>query len=264
MKLWTSLMCAVAVLVFVAAPILAADTPKAEAKKDAPKAEAKADAPKAAEAAKPALEGDLAILARETKLSDEQQVKVLEAVAVAKAEMTAWETKNKAKIDAFRAAGEAAQKAQDQAAFTKAMTEFQPLRDEIRALRAKHEEAILGILTPEQKMTWMGFVIGTQLNAQLQALGLTPEQQSKVRALSEAAAKELVAVKGSDEAAQKARVEIQAKLFAGIRESVLTAEQKAKITPPAAAPAPAMPGAAAPAPAAPAPAAPAPAAPAKK
>jgi Spy/CpxP family protein refolding chaperone len=241
------------------------------AKAEAPKPEApKTEAPKAEEPKKPALEGEMAVLAKECKLSDEQQAKLIQVAAEANAEVQQWQKTNAAKLEAFRKAVQAAQEAGDQEAMKKAYADILSLREESRALMMKHQNAIAAVLTPEQKVAWQGYRLFVDVVSDLKAIvNLTDEQAPKVRPLCEEAAKDLAAIKDEGEAGVKARMAVQEKLLTGIKEKVLMPEQRttleAKLAPPPETPAPApeKPAEKAPAPAAEKPAAETPAAPAE-
>jgi Spy/CpxP family protein refolding chaperone len=279
MTRWTWLLCALGALVLVVGPAMAADPAKEPAKTDevkapeaakaeAPKAEApKTEAPKAEEpkkaeeAKKPVLEGQLADMAKECKLSDEQQAKLLQVATEANAEIQQWQKTNADKLEAFRKAVQAAQESGDQEAMKKAYTDIMSLREESRALMMKHQNAIAAILTAEQKVAWQGYRLFVDVVSDLKGIvNLTDEQAPKVRPLCEEAAKDLTAIKDEGEAGMKARMAVQEKLLTGIKEKVLTPEQRtmleAKLAPPEMpAPAPEKPAEKAPAPAAEKPAA---------
>lgn len=234
MKRWTWMLCGLTALVFMASAAIAADAPKA----DAPKADAKADAPNAdpkAEA-KAAIEAEMAIMVRECKLTEEQQKKFMEAVTAAQATMADWEKANADKLAAFKKAQAAAVEAKDEAAFKKAIDDARPMLEENRALGMKQEATIMGVLTPEQQNTWRGFMLCQQISGQLRRIGLTDEQVTKLRPLCDGAAKELAAVKGEGEEAMKAQAAVFEKLRGAIKDTVLTAEQKAVLEPPVAPP----------------------------
>ena len=117
MKCWTWFLSAALVAIVAVAPILAADAPAAapkapEAKKAdtpaAPKAEGAVAAP-----AKPGVEGDLAVMVRECKLTDEQTTKLSEAANAIMVQLTEWQKTNADKMAGFQKAFEAARAAND-------------------------------------------------------------------------------------------------------------------------------------------------------
>ena len=209
---------AAAVLMLATTAALAADAP--------PKAK------KPAEAKKPALEGDLAVMAKECKLSEAQQAKLASTAAEAKTAMEAWEKKNAEKLDAFKKARGAAIEAKDHAALKKVMDDIRPLIEENRALQTNHQNAIMALLTPEQKVALQGFALSIEMAAQLKSFNLTEAQSAKVRTMCDLAAKDLAQIKGEGEDAMTAQRAILDKLALGIKDNVLTAEQKALLAPP--------------------------------
>lgn len=280
---WLSL---VAVTMPAAAVLSAAEAPPPPAApaapaapaSPAPAAAAPASPSPAAPVARPALDGELLAMVNECRLTPDQQTQLLDLAQSVQAEAAAWESANVQRVAALQQAGRAAQQAQDQAAFERVKADAQPLMQERLALAVKHQKALLGILSPEQKDTWIGYMIHRQMMSSLQVLSPTQEQTSKIRQLCDAAAKEvndlkLEELEAAASAAQKpgakpedaqkardaftdglkARSAIAEKLRVAVKDTVLTPEQKAaleKLTtpppgagavPPPAAPAPAPP-----------------------
>jgi Spy/CpxP family protein refolding chaperone len=244
MKLLTWLLC---VVLAAATAAWAPSPPSSEAgapAKQAPETEkadpaapapAKTDAPKApATAALPSADGDLALMIKECKLTDEQVAKLNTAAAAAMAEMTQWQQANAEKLGSFQKAADAARQTQDEPAFRKVLTDAQPLIQERAALIMKSQKAILDILTPDQKQVWMGFVAYRQLTAPLARANLTPEQETKIRALCNEAAKEINDIKAEGPEALQAQGTILTKVVSTIRDQILTAEQRAIVMPPVA------------------------------
>ena len=244
MKLLTWLLC---VVLAAATAAWAPSPPSSEAgapAKQAPETEkadpaapapAKTDAPKApATAALPSADGDLALMIKECKLTDEQVAKLNTAAAAAMAEMTQWQQANAEKLGSFQKAADAARQTQDEPAFRKVLTDAQPLIQERAALIMKSQKAILDILTPDQKQVWMGFVAYRQLTAPLARANLTPEQEAKIRALCNGAAKEIGEIKAEGPESIQAQGAILTKVVSAIRDQILTAEQRAILMPPAA------------------------------
>ncbi len=242
-------LCAVVLAMLVAAPALIAAAPDNEAKpaeaaKTAPPAKAdapaKTDAPAKADDAKTSvIDEESALLAKEAKLTPEQKVKLAEAVAAAKTAMDAWDKANEAKVQAFNKALAAAREAKDRVAFQKALDDARPMLAESRALQQKHYKATMSILTPEQKATWIGYVLWNDMTGQCKPLKLTAEQTAKLRTLCNATGKELAALPEGDtitEADMKTRQAIQQKMVTSFVDSILTAEQRETMKGPAAPP----------------------------
>jgi len=213
----------------------AKQAPEAEKANPAAPAPAKTDAPAPpATAAPPSANGDLALMIKECKLSDEQVAKLNKAATAAMAEISQWQQANAEKLGSFQKAADAARQAQDEAAFRKVLTDAQPFIQERAALIMKSQKAIVDVLTPDQKQVWMGFVAYRQLTAPLARANLTPEQEAKIRALCNGAAKEIGEIKAEGPEAVQSQGAILAKVVSTIRDEVLTAEQRAIVMPPAA------------------------------
>lgn len=212
----------------------AKQSPEVKKADPAAPAPAKTDAPKApATAAPPSASGDLALMIKECKLTDEQIGNLNTTAATAMAEIAQWQQANAEKLGSFQKAY-AARQAQDEAAFRKALTDAQPMLQERAALIMKSQKAILDVLTPDQKQVWMGFVAYRQLTAPLARANLTPEQEAKIRGLCNGAAKEIGELKAEGPEAIQAQGAILSKAISTIRDQVLTAEQRAIVMPPAA------------------------------
>jgi Spy/CpxP family protein refolding chaperone len=213
----------------------AKNAPEAEKANPAAPAPAKTDAPAPpATAASPSADGDLALMIKECKLSDEQVAKLNTAATAAMAEIAQWQQANAEKLGSFQKAADVARQAQDEAAFRKVLSDAQPLVQERAALIMKSQKAILDVLTPDQKQVWMGFVAYRQLTAPLARANLTPEQEAKIRALCNGAAKEIGEIKAEGPEAIQAQGTILAKVVSTIRDQILTAEQRAILMPTAA------------------------------
>jgi putative methionine-R-sulfoxide reductase with GAF domain len=227
-----TLLLSVAFALALAACAVAADAPAAEAAK--PEA-APAEKPAAGEAAKePVLEGEALTLAREAKLDDAQQKKLAKTDADIRGEIQAWETANADKLKAFMEARQQAVQDNNQAAYQKVMQDAQPLLAPYTAILAKHRQAVQDLLTPEQKNLWQGYMLSQQVMDDLGPLGLADEQKTKIRGLCGEASKQLSAVEGQDAAAMQKRQAVLSQLGQTIVGTILTAEQKARIQPPAA------------------------------
>lgn len=218
--MWT--LCVAALVALALAPVVLGAEPKAATEPAAQPAPG--DEPKA--------ENEKTILAREAGLNAEQKARLDKTVAEAQATMTAWEKANEAKIQVFNQAVAAARQAQDQDAFRKAVTDAKPLLQERRDIQVKYDKQIMDILTADQKATWIGFLLSGNMTRQAKPLNLTPEQVAKVRALCNAAGKELIALPEPKEGDPndpgiQARMAVQQKLMADFTGTVLTDEQKA-------------------------------------
>ena len=234
MKCWTWFLSAAIVAVVAVAPILAADAPAAapkapEAKADAiatPKAEGAAAAP-----AKPSVEGDLAVMVRECKLTDEQATKLADAANAIMVQLAEWQKANADKMAGFQKAFEAARAANDEAAMAKVRTDATPAMQERMAVIMKGQKGMMQILTPEQRATWLGFITFRQLMGGMAAVDLTTEQLTKIREICNASGKEMDTIKDEGEAGMAALMKVRTSLLTNVRENVLTVEQRAKMPP---------------------------------
>ncbi len=183
--------------------------------------------PTAAEPKKAGLEGEMALMATECKLSPEQVAKLTEIDAAARAESEKWQKANADKLDAFTKARNAAAMANDQTAYLKAMEDIRPQMEEVRALRTKYQTQISDLLTADQKITWQSYMTWRTVTGELkQLVNLTDDQAAKIRPMCDAAAKDMAAIKDETETGIKARVTIQNDLLNKIRDTILTPEQK--------------------------------------
>jgi Spy/CpxP family protein refolding chaperone len=238
MRCWTWFLSAALLVAVAIAPVLAADAPAAapEAKKaDAPTDPA---APAAPAPAKPVVEGDLAVMVRECKLTDEQVTKMAAAATAVMQQLVEWQKANNEKLAAHQKAFEAARAASDQAAMAKVQSDAMPLLQERMALITKGQKGMLDILTPEQRSTWLGFITFRQLMVPLAQINLTGEQLTKIREICNAAGKEVGEVKDEGEAGAAAMMKIRTTLLSDVREKILTPEQRTKMEPPPVAPTP--------------------------
>jgi Spy/CpxP family protein refolding chaperone len=246
MKCRTWFLSAALLIIVTVAPVLAADAPAAapEAKKaDAPAAPA---APAAAAPAKPPVEGDLAVMVRECKLTDEQVTKLAESANSIMLQLAEWQKTNADKLAGFQKAFETARTANDEAAMTKVRTDAMPVMQERMTLIMKGQKGMMDILTPEQRATWLGFITFRQLMAGMAAVDLTSEQLTKIREICNATGKDIDGIKEEGEAGMAAMMKVRTALLDNIREKVLTAEQRAKMPAPTAAIPPAGPAGATP------------------
>jgi Spy/CpxP family protein refolding chaperone len=216
MRCWTWFLSAALLVAVAIAPVLAADAPAAapEAKKaDAPTDPA---APAAPAPAKPVVEGDLAVMVRECKLTDEQVTKMAAAATAVMQQLVEWQKANNEKVQ----------------------SDAMPLLQERMALITKGQKGMLDILTPEQRSTWLGFITFRQLMVPLAQINLTGEQLTKIREICNAAGKEVGEVKDEGEAGAAAMMKIRTTLLSDVREKILTPEQRTKMEPPPVAPTP--------------------------
>ena len=218
MKRWLWCLCAVAVL--AATPAFAQDEGAEKPKRQRPRREKPARD-------KGALRGEYAMMARECKLTEEQVALLKEKLAARAAEEAAWRKDNAAKLEEAQKAMKAAREAKDREAVKRAAEEHKTVLAERNKIVAKHMEAIMGILTPEQKEAWTGFTTYRTMMRSFSRLDLSEDQKAQVREMCTAAAKDVMSVDASD---RKARGQAMNKLRKEIADKVLTEEQRGKMT----------------------------------
>jgi hypothetical protein len=217
--------------------LIPAVAPAGEAK-PAEKAEAK---PAETAEAKPAetpvsseLTGEHALMAREVGMTEDQQQQVVKIVSDANLALSEWRATNKKKIDEANEALGEARRAGDRDALQRALANAQPLFRERFAIQRRYQQKIMDVLTEKQRVQWVGFVLWRTLTGQAQALDLTPEQSDQARAMSDAAAKKLVALpdgEAASEAETQAARTIQRTLVEEFVEQVLTEAQRESLKP---------------------------------
>jgi Spy/CpxP family protein refolding chaperone len=97
------------------------------------------------------------------------------------------------------------------------------LQDDLQLLINEHQVLIDQALTPEQRLAWEGYKLHRVLDPRLRSLALTDDQQDKIKALFDAAAKSLAELKDG-----KMVPTLQGQFFRKIISDVLTDTQVAK------------------------------------
>lgn len=165
------------------------------------------------------------VLASEVKLTDEQKAKLAEKVASAQAALSKWDKDNAARRDAAVAELEKTREGSDPAAIDAAMFKVQAIRAEREKAEADQQAAVLAVLTGEQKNSWEGYKLYAGLLSVFGKFDLDLNQMDKVRAMSNAAAKDLAGA--TDEAA---RADGRKKLMTAVIAEVLSDRQRDQIT----------------------------------
>jgi len=213
MRRYALVLCGLAVLLLAC--------PSAVAKKDKPKAEGKAKKDKPKKGNKGKLRGYYAIMAGVLELTDEQKDKMTEAITARDAALAEWDEGEDGKklAELVKKAKEA-----DKDAARGLRKEAAALRKERAELEAAQKAKIMEVLTEEQKVKWEGHLLYTQMMRQFKKVGLTKEQEGKIRALCAAKGAEAIAAAGDRKALKKLRAD----LAAAISADVLTEEQRTK------------------------------------
>jgi Spy/CpxP family protein refolding chaperone len=172
----------------------------------------------------------------ECKLTAEQQATLKEKVAAKIAALEAWNKDNAEKLKAAEDAQKATRSGTDDAAKKKAGADLKALQTARDAATAQADEAILAVLTPDQKIAWEGSKLCQATIAKYRKANLTEDQLAKVKSVCLAGAKELAAAQGDDRKAKTARSVVPLKIRFAIDEVILTPEQREAVAPPAPAP----------------------------
>jgi hypothetical protein len=222
---WAFLAAALLTVLPAVAPLSAAEKAETSEAKPAAKAEAKP----AEKGETPELTGEHAVMAREVNLTEKQKKQVAETVAEANEALAAWRQANLAKIESTNASLMKARQAGDREALREALADAQPLFRERHTIQQKYQKKIMDVLTDKQEVQWLGFVLWRTLTGQAKALDLTPEQSDQARALSDAAAKQLLDLPDEGEATPadaRAAQTIQKDLVDQFVQEVLTDTQR--------------------------------------
>jgi Spy/CpxP family protein refolding chaperone len=204
---------AAAALIVTASLALAAETPPA---------------PKKPEPAK-AMSGDAALMIAECKLTAEQKAKLLDASNASLKAITEWNQANSPKLASLQKALAAAREAGNTQEVQRLQAEAQALTQQMRDLVRKGQQAVLAILTPEQRLSWREFQLYRQVMRNLQATNLTPLQAGKCRAMCREAAPELAGISGEGEESLRARDLILQRILDRAKKEILTPEQQAAL-----------------------------------
>ncbi|MFO8013438.1 MAG: hypothetical protein R6X20_09050 [Phycisphaerae bacterium] len=231
----TALACAMLAVMLMPVAAPAGEAESAEQTETAPPAEAEtAEAPPAETPVSPELTGEHAAMAREVNLTEAQQQQVIQIVSEANQALMQWRAMHKKQIDEANEALGKARRAGDRDALQRALAEAQPLFRKRFEIQQKYQQKVMDVLTDKQEVQWVGFVLWRTLTGQAEALDLTPEQSEQTRAMSNAAAKKLVAL-SDDEAATAADAQaaqtIQKNLVDEFVEQVLTDAQRKALKP---------------------------------
>ena len=193
----------------------------AKAKRDKPKREKK---PRGNKGDKGGLRGEHAMMAKVLNLTDTQKAQLAEKLKACAEETKKWREANADKLAEIKKQQAEAKKNKDKDAMKKIAAQSKELRAEEAKNRGAATAAAMSILTPEQKAQWAGFALYRQVVGKFKKVELTDEQDKKVRDMCNATAKDL------PEDDKKARGKAYKELTTSIIESILTAEQKTKMT----------------------------------
>jgi len=165
---------------------------------------------------KPLLRGEYAIMAAACELSQDQQKRIADMLAMREKELA----EPNEKVKAAAAERVKAKTSRDKEAMEKATARWRAAVAERTKLWKQWSRDILGVLTPEQQAKWHEFTVMRQIKRQFAGAEFTPEQLDRIKS----AYVELST--GVDMDDDKARRQAMARLTARIREQILTEDQK--------------------------------------
>ena len=221
-----------AAMVFI--PAAAPVAKGGEAESPAKQEEAKGEAAEPAEGAEGATEltGRNATLAREAGLDEAQKKQLADVLAEAGQAMIKWQEENREAIQAANKALGDARQAADADALKQALADAQPLMQARSALQEKYNKKIRDILTPQQEVKWLGYVMYDQMTQQADAMGLTGKQLKETRALCDETAKQLAGMPAPTEASaedSKKAMVLQQAMVRKFVDEILTEDQRKQL-----------------------------------
>lgn len=198
------------------------------------------------------VQAEMDLLFAECKVTEEQQNKLREKFKVRQDALEAWDKANAEKMTAVQTAVAETRKGTDTEARKRAGADLKALQVEREQAGAEAEQAILEVLTDEQKKQWHGARLAQTTLARYKKDNLTDEQITKIKSACGIAANELSALTGEDKKEKQERSTVEKCLKWAIENVILTPEQRGEASNPGAMP-PADPADAPPAEPAPAP-----------
>jgi len=166
------------------------------------------------------LRGEYAILASECNLTPEQKEQLAAKLKASKEAVEAWEQQNGQKVKDLQAKMKAAKEAGNTDEAKTIAQEVKTLLTDRARLAEGNMDAVLAMLTPEQKVKWNAFRLYRAAMQKYKRLGLSEDQTAKVRALADETAK------ASDPADEKAAKTAMMTLAEKVEKDILTAEQR--------------------------------------
>ena len=163
-------------------------------------------------------------MAKVVTLTADQQPKFDAAVTALETALQDFDTKNN--MSQLRADRSAAQKAGDKDKVKDLTAQIKPLEDQRKALEAPLKQAIIDVLTPEQKHTWSVYEVQTGIDNRLKKLILTDDQKTKIKGLVETAVSDRDKIAATDERGRRA---VMTKLYDDIEQTVLTDDQRTQL-----------------------------------
>ncbi len=137
---------------------------------------------------KPSPQGQVAVMSKLLKLSDEQVTQLIEQVAAMRTAMTDWNDKHKDQLAKLNSDLEAAKAAGDRQQIMRLQWQQRALADERAAVQTDGQRKMLAILTPEQQITWNANQLLQQSDFAMvqKSVQLTPDQLAQLIAQARA------------------------------------------------------------------------------
>ncbi len=132
---------------------------------------------------RPRPQGDVATMAKELHLSDDQVTQLIEKLAEMRTTVNNWTAAHKDQQDKLRSALDAAQQAKDKVAAQRIQLQLRVLTDELAGIQSKGQQELLAILTPEQQLAWSANRLLQQgdFAAVQKLVPLTPDQLMRLK-----------------------------------------------------------------------------------
>jgi Spy/CpxP family protein refolding chaperone len=157
------------------------------------------------------------------KLADDQVAKLKEKVAALRDGNTAFWKENQDKVAKLNKDLVDARTAKDDEKVASLQKELKGYLDKSRQLYVDNQAAILAVLTPPQRLAWDSYNLRKDLDVRYRRITFTEEQETKVKAFCDDAAKDIGKIK--DPTDYTASGEIRNAIARKIDE-MLTPEQK--------------------------------------
>jgi len=135
--------------------------------------------------------GEYVPMIRECSLTPEQVEQLGAKIQAKKEALAAFDRQKPLKKMALNKDRTTARAKGDKPAIDKAEQALKALDQERAKIEAAQEGQILGILKPEQRLTWEGYLLYQVVAGELKASGLTEAQSARLRAMCDESAKKL-------------------------------------------------------------------------
>jgi hypothetical protein len=160
------------------------------------------------------IRGEYAVMVRVLDLSQTQQQQLTVKLKARQEALDAWEQANGKKLDDLE------RLTQEQPKNSQIADEFKKLRQGREKVVKEHREAVLSILTDQQRAKWEEFSFFRRVSRVYGSVNLTKEAQEKMKGLCAQAVREL---RGLED--KEARGKVMEKLHQDIQSQVLSPDQ---------------------------------------